>query len=184
MPTEGTMYPFAMGAIALIGLVVAGIVLDRKAGLSAEERAHVVAEQLLLVHAAAVRHCAASAPPSECGAGTISLPSDQGPLANDPRRSRFRSVHDGDGLVVSWFEHADARAGHGRLGEEVLDALVASPFAGGWLGRKSEGGATLRAASEGRVRSGNERAENALTLSAAQAQAIPNGAPIVASRFR
>lgn len=176
------MYAIAMASILAIGSLIVGLTMSTRAGLDDGSRPHIVAEQIHLFHATALRACATTSPPSGCAAGQIAVPADRGPLQGDPRRARYRSAHDGNGLILTWYESTDAMAGHTRIGEAVREELEGMPFPGGWIGRRA-GTAPLRTATAG-VTGDGATAVGTLAMPVIAGVSIPDGAPVVASRFR
>lgn len=176
------MYALAMASILAIGSLIVGLTMNARGALDDASRPHIIAEHLHLFHATALRVCATTSPPSGCATGTITVPADRGPLQGDPRRSRYRSAHDGNGLVITWYESTDPSAGHTVIGQKIVEELDTIAFPGGWIGRRS-GTSPLRTATAGTTAEGTS-AIGTLAFPTITGVSIPEGAPSVASRFR
>lgn len=170
------------GAAVMIG----GLAVGNHGGMAVHDRPHVFGDILVMQHTQAVLQCARTNPPNGCPAGAITLPSNALLPNGDPRRNSFRSHHLGNGLVVSWYESTAPERSHNHLGKLMVASMLNNPdrLPTGWIGIQETSG-TLRSISKGIVRGASSTTVDLpLPTSQIAGANVPQGAPVLVSKFR
>lgn len=179
------MFALLMTGFFGVAVMIGGLTIGARGGIGTHDRPHVLADILVMQHTQALLQCARTNPPTGCPSGAIALSNTILPNG-DPRRNSFRSYHLGNGFVVSWYESTAPERSHTRMAASMITSMLDAPdrLPAGWMGIKETSG-TLRSVSKGLARgTSSTNTDQPLPISQITAANVPQGAPVLVSRFR